>query len=64
VTSPVVQTSPPARVIDLSGLPACYIEVGQLGIFCDENLDYAQRLSRAGVAVEFHLPNPDSSSDR
>ena len=40
---------------DLSGLPACYIEVGQLDIFRDEDLAYAERLSRAGVPVELHL---------
>jgi acetyl esterase/lipase len=45
----------PARAIDLSGLPPCYLEVGQLDIFRDEDLDYAQRLSDAGVTVEFHL---------
>ena len=45
----------PARAADLSGLPAAYIEVGQLDIFRDEDLAYAQRLSRAGVDVEFHL---------
>lgn len=36
-------------------LPAAYIEVGQLDIFRDEDLAYAQRLSHAGVEVEFHL---------
>jgi len=45
----------PARAADLSGLPPCYLEVGQLDIFRDEDLAYAQRLSRAGVTVEFHL---------
>jgi acetyl esterase/lipase len=45
----------PARATDLSGLPACYLEVGQLDIFRDEDLTYARRLSRAGVTVEFHL---------
>jgi acetyl esterase/lipase len=45
----------PARATDLSGLPACFIEVGQLDIFRDEDLAYAERLSRAGVTVEFHL---------
>jgi len=45
----------PARAIDLSGLPPCYLEVGQLDIFRDEDLDYAERLSDAGVTVEFHL---------
>ena len=45
----------PARATDLSGLPPCYLEVGQLDIFRDEGLAYAQRLSGAGVTVEFHL---------
>jgi acetyl esterase/lipase len=45
----------PARATDLSDLPACYVEVGQLDIFRDEDLAYAERLSRAGVPVEFHL---------
>jgi acetyl esterase/lipase len=45
----------PARAADLSGLPPCYLEVGQLDIFRDEDLKYAQRLSEAGVTVEFHL---------
>ncbi len=45
----------PARAQDLTGLPPAYLEVGQLDIFRDEDLDYAQRLSRAGVPVEFHL---------
>jgi acetyl esterase/lipase len=44
-----------ARATDLSGLPSCYIEVGQLDILRDEDLTYAQRLSLAGVPVEFHL---------
>lgn len=45
----------PARVVDPAGLPAAYIEVGQLDIFRDEDLTYALRLSQAGVPVEFHL---------
>jgi acetyl esterase/lipase len=45
----------PARATDLSDLPPCYIEVGQLDIFRDESLTYARRLSDAGVNVEFHL---------
>jgi acetyl esterase/lipase len=31
----------PARAPDLSGLPACYLEVGQLDIFRDEDPAYA-----------------------
>jgi len=51
----VVASAAPARAADLSGLPSCYLEVGQLDIFRDENLVYVDRLSRAGVTVEFHL---------
>jgi acetyl esterase/lipase len=45
----------PARTTDLSGLPDAYIDVGDLDIFRDEDITYAQRLSDAGVATEFHL---------
>lgn len=45
----------PARAEDLSGLPAAYIEVGELDIFRDEDLLYARRLMAAGVPTEFHL---------
>ncbi|MFE2937933.1 alpha/beta hydrolase [Streptomyces sp. NPDC059255] len=42
----------PARAGNLSALPPTYIETGQLDLFRDENIAYAQRLSRAGVPVE------------
>ena len=45
----------PARATDLAGLPDTYIDVGDLDIFRDEDVAYAQRLSRAGVPTEFHL---------
>ena len=45
----------PARAEDLSGLPPTYIDVGDLDLFRDENITIAQRLSAAGVPVEFHL---------
>ena len=45
----------PARVVDATGLPPAYIEVGQLDIFRDEDVRYALTLSRAGVPVELHL---------
>jgi len=44
-----------ARAADVSGLPPTYISVGGLDLFLEENLTYADRLSRAGVPVEFHL---------
>jgi acetyl esterase/lipase len=45
----------PARATDLSGLPPAYIDVGELEVFRDECIDYAQRLVQAGVSTEFHL---------
>ncbi len=45
----------PARATDLSGLPPAYLAVGALDLFVDENLDFARRLVRAGVATELHL---------
>lgn len=45
----------PARATDLTGLPPTYIDVGDLDIFRDEDIDYARRLSDAGVPTELHL---------
>jgi acetyl esterase/lipase len=45
----------PARVADLSGLPPACIVIGSLDLFLEESLEYARRLSRAGVAVELHV---------
>ena len=44
-----------ARAADVSGLPPTYISVGGLDLFLEENLSYADRLSRAGVPVELHM---------
>ncbi len=45
----------PARAADLSGLPPTYIAVGTLDLFFEENIEYARRLTRAGVPVELHV---------
>ena len=45
----------PARAQDLTRLPATFIDVGSVETFRDEDIEYAARLSRAGVSVEFHL---------
>ena len=44
----------PARAMDLSRLPPTYLEVGQLDIFRDEGVAYAQRL-QAHVPIELHV---------
>ena len=45
----------PARAEELRGFPPTYVEIGQVDIFRDEELDFAARLSRAGVPVELHM---------
>ncbi len=42
----------PARMADLKGLPPAFIGVGTLDLFCDEDIDYAQRLNNAGSSTE------------
>jgi acetyl esterase/lipase len=45
----------PARAKDLTDLPPAYFCVGQQDPFRDEDIEYAARLARAGVSVEFHM---------
>ena len=51
----VSQYAAPARAVSLHGLPSTYLEVGQLDIFCAENLAYASRLTEAGIEVDFSI---------
>ncbi|MER6172133.1 alpha/beta hydrolase fold domain-containing protein [Streptosporangium sp. NPDC001681] len=48
-------TAAAARAHDLAGLPASYLEVGELDIFRDETIEYARRLANAGTSVELHV---------
>lgn len=45
----------PARAEDLSGLPPAYIDVGSSEVLLSEAIEYATRLSYAGVPVELHV---------
>ncbi|KAJ8115292.1 hypothetical protein ONZ43_g4701 [Nemania bipapillata] len=45
----------PARAKDVSGLPDTYIDVGALDLFVYEDMEFARRLTAAGVFAEFHL---------
>jgi len=45
----------PARAENLAGLPPAFISLGALDLFFEEDLEYARRLSRAGVPVELHV---------
>lgn len=51
----VREAAVPARAKDLSGLPPTFILVGALDLFCEESLEYARRLVRAGVPTELHV---------
>jgi triacylglycerol lipase len=44
-----------ARAENLIGLPPAFISVGALDLFLEEDMDYARRLTRAGVPVELHV---------
>ena len=45
----------PARRGDLSGLPPAWIGVGTLDLFHSEDVEYARRLTAAGVPVELQV---------
>lgn len=45
----------PARRTDLSGLPPTWIGVGTLDLFHNEDLEYARRLTEAGVPTDLHV---------
>jgi acetyl esterase/lipase len=45
----------PARARDVTGLPPTYLDVGDLDLLRDEAVDFARRLSWAGVPVELHV---------
>jgi acetyl esterase/lipase len=52
---PVSAVTAPARLTDFTGLPPAYIETGELDIFRDEDIAYAQGLLKAGVQTELHV---------
>ncbi len=52
------QVSPyaaPTRAVSLAGLPPAYLPVGDLDLFIDEDIEYAQRLQQADVPTELHV---------
>jgi acetyl esterase/lipase len=54
-TDDVPDYAAPARATDLAGLPPAFVCVGAADGFCDEDVDYALRLNRAGVPTELHV---------
>ena len=51
----VPPTAAPSRAEDLSALAPAFLAIGDVDAFLDENLDYAARLSNAGVPTELHV---------
>jgi len=45
----------PALASDLQGLPPSFIGVGALDLFLEEDVAFALKLSRSGVAMELHV---------
>jgi acetyl esterase/lipase len=45
----------PSRATNLNDLPPTFIAVGELDLFLDEDIDYAQRLLQARVPTELHV---------
>jgi acetyl esterase/lipase len=45
----------PAHATELGGLPWTWLATAELDLFCDEDIDYAQRLMSAGVSTELHV---------
>jgi acetyl esterase/lipase len=45
----------PARLRDFAGLAPAYVEVGELDIFRNEDIDYAQRIAAARIPIELHV---------
>lgn len=45
----------PARLSDFTGLAPAFLDVGELDIFRDESISYAQRLGLAGVSCELYV---------
>jgi acetyl esterase/lipase len=44
-----------ARADDLAGLPPTFVGVGALDLFLEEDMEFARRLTRSGVATELHV---------
>ncbi|MBN1191434.1 MAG: alpha/beta hydrolase [Dehalococcoidales bacterium] len=54
-TGEVEPYASPARAINLEELPPAFIGTGDLDLFAEESLGYAQRLVAAGVPTEIHM---------
>lgn len=51
----VPPTAAAARASDVAGLPPAYLEVGTADLFYEQTVDFADRLSAAGVATQLEI---------
>ncbi|CAN5205011.1 alpha/beta hydrolase [soil metagenome] len=64
-TDKVSPYAAPARTASVGGLPPTTILTGELDLFVDENIEYAQRLLAADVPTELHVyPSVHHGFDR
>ena len=54
-TEAVSPYAAPTRATDLTGLPPAFVATGDLDLFLDEDIEYAQRLLQADVPAELHV---------
>ncbi|RKL36715.1 hypothetical protein BFJ72_g8264 [Fusarium proliferatum] len=51
----VAETAAPARMVDATGMPPLYIEVGELGVFRNESIELATKFYKSGIGAELHV---------
>ncbi|KAF5239240.1 hypothetical protein FANTH_10042 [Fusarium anthophilum] len=51
----VTETAAPARMVDATGMPPLYIEVGELDLFRNESIELATKFYKSGISAELHV---------
>lgn len=51
----VAETAAPAPMVDATGMPPLYIEVGELDVFRNESIELATKFYKSGIGAELHV---------
>jgi acetyl esterase/lipase len=51
----VPETAAPGRMVDTTGMPPLYIEVGELDLFRNESIELAIKFYKSGISAELHV---------
>ncbi|CVK84600.1 related to lipase/esterase [Fusarium proliferatum] len=51
----VAETAAPARMVDATGMPPLYIEVGELDVFQNESIELATKFYKSGISTELQV---------